>query len=404
MKMRGSGSSTGGGGGGRSSTASHFEANFGSLTAGTAADDFYGIPLQNDIMSFSMEYIVAFGIFLAVMAMKPHLKVLKGPGETLTFWFVMFLAACLLKEILLYPMLTTIIFTRTSYPYMVVIPHCMVAAAAYRKERQNDFTNNTLHYLPTFGLGFFCFGFGGSIVSDVLMGLPATACGHARIVPCWILGWILVWFSPQDLVYKLMNDKSSFVHYLLSACEAIDAVTTPMGRVSRSARELQNKGVAPILAGLFAGAGGAVIRYGERVLLRNQGPQVAQESRNALEAGVWRTLGYAVLWWYLAVYKCTSGAYAEEVEDDPDMLELYHCKEYNGHNLHRFVIVLAHVVWNFACDLGMASGHPIVKLCEIGRNLGSEIVANLGYGPPQPSLHSYDSKDEEEASFSKKTN
>jgi hypothetical protein len=171
----------------------------------------------------------------------------------------------------------------------------------------------------------------------------------------------------------MINDQTTFVYYFLSACEAVDAVTTPMGRVSRSARELNNKQVAPIMAGLFAGAGGAVIRYGERVMLRDGGDQVAQDSRNALEAGMWRTLGYAVFWWYIAVHNCDIGAYENPAE--------HHCHEYNGHNLIRFSVVVAHVAWNFACDLKLASSHPVVWISQRLLGVGSRLCTVLSYGP-----------------------
>ena len=93
-------------------------------------------------------------------------------------------------------------------------------------------------------LAFFLYGFGGSIVSDLFMGLPVTALSHARIVPCYLIGWSLVWLFPYDFMFKSYIDSSSSLHYFFQACEAIDSVTTPMGRISRSARELPNNKTA----------------------------------------------------------------------------------------------------------------------------------------------------------------
>lgn len=358
---------------GRSSTASHFVQGHDKLTAGVASDEFYGIPLSNDISGADSETLVFLAVLVVLILIKPAIKPLRAPALSLAFWAAILAAAYAIKEVTLYPLLSTIIFTRTTYPYLIVISHCIVASAGYRREKE---AHGQLHYFVSFALGFFCVGFGGSIVSDVLMGLPATALAHARIVPCWVLGWFLVWFSPNDVVYKLLNDRSSFFFYFMNACEAVDGVTTPMGRASRSARELRNKAVAPIMAGIFAGAGGAAIRYAERVLIWKGGSEVAQSSRNALEAGTWKNFWYSVLWWYLAVYRCDNGDYDDDFGDN-------HCAEYNGHNWYRFVIVMGHVIWSFGCDLGLLSGHPFLFLTKIMRSIGGTLAQNLNYGPQQ---------------------
>jgi hypothetical protein len=78
--------------------------------------------------------------------------------------------------------------TRTSYPYLVVIPHCFVSSAVYRQERERRepaLRSTNFLPLPTLALGFFCYGFGGTVSSDLLMGLPVTAFVHSRIFPCW---------------------------------------------------------------------------------------------------------------------------------------------------------------------------------------------------------------------------
>lgn len=353
---------------GRSSTSSHYSKDYGNITAGVAAADFYGIPLWNDLSEAPTELLIYLILLIILILLKPQLKPLSSPGASLSFWILVLAIAYGIREVALYPLLSTVIFTRTSYPYLVVLPHCIMAAAAYRKERSAD-----CHYMTSFWLGFFCYGFGGSILSDFLMGLPVTAIGHVRIIPCYMVGWFLVWCSPFDIVFRLINEQNTFVYYFLNACEAVDAVTTPMGRVSRSARELNNKHIAPILAGLFAGAGGAAIRYAERIILRKGGEGVEQESRKAMEASMWRTLGYAFFWWFIAVHNCTTGVY-----EDP---AVHHCHEYNGHNLIRFCIVVAHVVWNLACDLTLARGHPFVWLSQRFLEGGALYSKIFSYGP-----------------------
>ncbi|CAB9523614.1 expressed unknown protein [Seminavis robusta] len=359
-----------------SSTAAHYTANYETITAGVEADKFYGIPLKLDITDAPEETLMYLGLLLLwVLVFQPRLKFLQGPLMGTAFWMAIVTAAWAIKEVTVYPIVSAVIFTRTQYPWPLVVCHCITANAAYRKER-----GPTCNYLESFILGFFCYGFGGTIVSDVLMGLPITAFGHSRIVPVWIVGWILIWFCPFDAVYKICEKKNSSLYYFISAMVAIDAVTTPFGRVSRSARELKNKLTAPIMAGLMSGIGGAGVRYVEKVIFRGGGERVQRSCKDAIEAGFWRTLGYSVLWWFIAVYRCENGSYGDNAAN--------HCHEYNGHNMDRFVITVLHVAWNFACDLGLAWGHPFVFLAALLRSMGSHLAYNLGYGPPQ--LHGPD--------------
>ena len=242
----------------RSSTASHFASNFINITAGEAEDEFYGIPLSNDLSVAPPLELIGVAFLVISLLAKPYIAALNRRDMSITFWIAVASMTYLLRQWTILPMFTSIIYTRTTYPYLVVIPHCIVANAVYRAERVGRIQKskeNDLHYMSSFGLGFFCYGFGGSIVSDVLMGLPATALGHNRIIPCHILGWFLVWYSPFDIVYTMYSNKQSFFYHFLTVWEAVDTVTTPMGRVSRSARELNNDVTAPIFAGILAGTG-----------------------------------------------------------------------------------------------------------------------------------------------------
>ena len=160
----------GGNFGGRSSTSSHYSKDYGSIKSGMAADDFYGIPLWNDLAESPPEMLIYLALLIVLILLKPRLKPLSGTtGASLSFWILIAAIAYAIREVALYPLISTIIFTRTSYPYLVVLPHCIMAAAAYRKERSND--NKHCHYMTSFWMGFFCYGFGGSIVSGRAVGV-----------------------------------------------------------------------------------------------------------------------------------------------------------------------------------------------------------------------------------------
>ena len=279
----------------------------------------------------------------------------KTRNPSISFWAVIIAITSAMPESTSFQILSTIISTRTSYPYIIVIPHSFIAAATYRSKHGDD-----VHYLQSLFLAFLLYGFGGSIVSDLLMGLPVTALSHMRIVPCYIIGWSLVWLSPFDIAYKTYSSSSSPLHLFFQACEAIDSVTTPMGRISRSARELPNKSSAPIVAGLMAGLGGAGVRHlvGE------------SNSMEALEAGFWKTMSYSFLWWWLAVRNCqdeTFDLFAGSINNDDERQLLHehnHCDSYGGSNILRVIIVGSHTCWTILVVIGAVSGHPLVWFCK----------------------------------------
>lgn len=279
----------------------------------------------------------------------------KTRSRSISFWAIIIAVASTMPETTSIQILSTILSTRTSYPYVIVIPHSFIAAATYRSKHGDN-----VHYLQSLFLAFFLYGFGGSIISDVLMGLPVTALSHMRIVPCYIIGWSLVWLSPFDIAYKTYSNSASPLYHVLQACEAIDSVTTPMGRISRSARELPNKFSAPIVAGLMAGFGGAAVRHlvGE------------SKSFEVLEVGFWKTLSYSLLWWWLAVRNCqdeTYNPFAGSItsDDERQLLKEYnHCDSYGGSNLLRVIIVSSHTCWTILLVVGAVRGHPFVWLCK----------------------------------------
>ena len=343
---------------GRSSSSSHFSNNFETASVGQAEDTFYGITLSNDVLnnvnnndsSYYYDWSTI-GMFLIIGLIIFQPKIFQQRTDlSISFWILIISIAISIPQTTIIPLLSTIIYTRTAYPYLVVIPHCIVSVTIYRSRHGNN-----VPYLQSLILSFFLYGFGGSIVSDLLMGLPATALSHPRIVPCYIFSWLLVWFSPFDYVYTtLNNDSKSALNIFLKACEAVDAVTTPMGRVSRSARELRNKTTAPVVAGLLAGVGGGSLRH------------IAKEPSSSyavLESAFWKTLWYSLLWWTLAVYPCTSRNFFFNTKDDADIIqqqEWNHCESYNGSDLIRVIIVSIHTLWSIFTEIGWVQSHPFI--------------------------------------------
>ena len=115
-----------------------------------------------------------------------------------------------------------------------------------------------------------------------------------------------------------------------------------------------------------------------------------EKSLDAIEAGIYRTLGYSLIWWYLAVYPCTNGYF-----QDPDH---HHCQEYNGSDGLRVLFVMSHVLWTWMCEWDMATGHPFV---DVIRWMQREILEHpfiirwLSLGP-KGTISSVDEEDDEE--------
>lgn len=318
-------------------------------SAEKAENNFYGIPVVENIWDAPTLHLASLCILAFVIIFQPD-ALCKTKGRSLAFWVTIAAVAVATPKTTLIPILSTILHTRSTYPYIIVIPHSFIAAATYRSKHGEN-----VHYLQSLFLAFFLYGFGGSIVSDLLMGLPVTALSHARIIPCYIFGWSLVWFSPFDVLFQKYSNTSSSFRYFLHACEAVDSVTTPMGRISRSARELGNKASAPIAAGVMAGFGGAGVRHavGESASIAT------------LEAGFWKSFSYSLLWWFLVVHKCQDET--GNITNDQERLllrENNNCDSYGGSDLLRLIIVGAHTIWTILVGVGLVSGHPLVWLCR----------------------------------------
>ena len=325
-----------------------------SVSVGKDEASFNGIPAVNNLWDAPTWQLASLCSIALIVIFQPN-ALNKSKSRSFAFWVTILAVSAATPETTLFQILSTILSTRTSYPYIVVIPHSFIAAATYRSKHGDN-----IHSLQSMLLAFFLYGFGGSIVSDLLMGLPVTALSHARIIPCYIIGWSLVWLCPFDVLYQNYRNSSSSLHHFLNACEAVDSVTTPMGRISRSARELPNKVSAPIAAGLLAGFGGAGVRHaiGEST------------SIELLETAFWKTLSHSLLWWWMAVRNCQDETYdifgGEVTTDAERLVRLEHnnCQTYGGSDVLRVVIVCSYTCWTMLVGAGFASGHPLVWLCK----------------------------------------
>ncbi|CAJ1947813.1 unnamed protein product [Cylindrotheca closterium] len=367
---------------GRSSSASHFSDNYRTAIQEDLPSKwiFHGVELNNDITGAPVEELVLLALIIFFLLFKN--KILgRERGNNYAVWATVLAISYPLMNVIWIPLLSTILYTRTSYPYMIVISHCIVASCAYRNEleqrslryqfrkKPRDDTNGEsmqkvkprVHPISSFTWTFLCYGFGGSIVSDWLLGLPITALGHPRILACHTICYMLVWYCPYDWCYQEYMDPTSFWRYFLNLWEAVDGITTPPGRIGRASRELKNQVTAPLMGGMLAGVGGSWIRYGERSMIQGLKPEdpISGPSISAMEVGFWNTFLHSVLWWYFAVFSCNMGWY----ENIGNELREHHCASYSGTDNLRFGLVMTAIIWTTLKHTGLVSSsmkHPFV--------------------------------------------
>lgn len=284
------------------------------------------------------------------------------------------------------PYLSTVVKTRTAYPWMIVLPHCIVAHSTYRYNHCSTATPEQPppDRLQALVLSFSLYGFGGSVLADLAMGLPVTALAHVRIVPSHVIAWLLVWYSPADVVYRTyhmdkkimdehdenntpasslpLRDVRQILRCFLLMAEAIDAVMTPLGRMARAARELHQHGLTPLVAGILAGSGGAAVRY-----------MAGRGAWEAVEAAIYKALGYCLLFGATVLWPCAAGVFT-----NPDV---HHCDAYIGSDLWRVTVFSLHVAWTLLVDAGVVTSHPFIWM---GRQIGqraSVLAKTAGLGP-----------------------
>jgi len=112
---------------------------------------------------------------------------------------------------------------------------------------------------------YFCHGYGGSSLRDILLGQPISANSSDDVVPHYLLfGYLLVNYSPGDYVYKALQKPHHPLRLCVQFGEAVDDNTTITGAFEKGARLHPNSHAAPYVSALAAVLGGGIVRYIER--------------------------------------------------------------------------------------------------------------------------------------------
>jgi hypothetical protein len=119
------------------------------------------------------------------------------------------------------------------------------------------------------------YGSGGAFLRDIALGqIPGLFCS-GRDAKQWLLAYVLVYHSPLDKVYALMERRCSPLRLVGIYFSGIDTAGCISNSVEKALRCCPDSPVlAPLLLGTIGGAGGSVWRYLE---------QLARERREGRE-------------------------------------------------------------------------------------------------------------------------
>eukprot|EP00930_Biecheleria_cincta_P005241 TRINITY_DN106163_c0_g1_i1.p1 TRINITY_DN106163_c0_g1~~TRINITY_DN106163_c0_g1_i1.p1 ORF type:complete len:298 (+),score=36.85 TRINITY_DN106163_c0_g1_i1:98-991(+) len=151
-----------------------------------------------------------------------------------------------------------VLATASSYPVPILLGN-VVWAATYMR----------LHYAPKpmlFSLVFsFVFlGYPGNILANlVALGRVPSAFTNPRVFPAHLCAWLLVNFSPRDIVFRCCSKMQVFVP--LSFVAGLDNMSTALQFIMHAYNvHPTNPVVQAILAGVLMNLGGAVSRHFEK--------------------------------------------------------------------------------------------------------------------------------------------
>lgn len=170
-------------------------------------------------------------------------------------------------------LLTDGMITHPGYPGTIQLPHAVAATASFRR----SFTPEAWSTLPfwhrLFG-AYFCHGYGGSCLRDLLLSRPPSLTAHPTVPAYFLAGWLLTYYSPCDIVYRIVEQPRHPLRLALIFGETVDAATTIFGAFETTKKLQPQAPLAPYAIAMLVSMGGSMFRYFER---RGRGMQVKAE-------------------------------------------------------------------------------------------------------------------------------
>jgi hypothetical protein len=184
------------------------------------------------------------------------------------------------------------------YPSSIQIPHALAASWSFRK----SYTVKDWKMVPMWHKligGFFCNGYGGTVLSAALFGKSINILSHETILYYFLsFGLLLVNYSPNDVIYKSLETKLHPLRILTVFGDAVDSTTTILG-VYEMAKQLHpTVSLAPWVAGISTMVGGSMFRWLERKGRKGEDSNYKTEW-NKPSGGLQSGMVYIVMYHYL---------------------------------------------------------------------------------------------------------
>jgi len=200
------------------------------------------------------------------------------------------------------------------YPDDMMLVHSLDSICSWRAEHGTDdgtFASKLYHLT----VSYFAQGYGGSTFRDYLMGVSPGLFTSGTVARGWVAAFVAVYMAPGDTVYKVIRQPGP-VNTLVTVYQSIDSSTGIINSVNKAADLFPSNSVAPLMAALAYGVGGA----GFNMLLRAQrGIATTAEHYEAIR------LKARVTMTYVAVYYLT--------------------RRVRGHNHAQITVALIDVIW-----------------------------------------------------------
>lgn len=185
--------------------------------------------------------------------------------------------------------------TDEDYPRVIHVPHALISVAHYRKWRQEE--GEPHQWLYDALVSCFASSQGGGINSKAMLeGLNPVYyfARNAEYVHVQVVAYLLNYWSPGDVVYKIMTNPRNPLRLCSLVMDALDTITTLCGLTDGARKAFPENKLLPFMVGMALFKGGAFYKYLDG---RSRGKQ-AKGILTDPGSAVTRSVVLVSLYWY----------------------------------------------------------------------------------------------------------
>lgn len=262
---------------------------------------------------------------------------------------------------LLVQFITDGVILAPGYPSSIQIPHAAAAAWNFRKTYTTQEWASVSIWQKIIG-GYFCYGYGGTIVRDALLGRPISILVHKTILAHFLTyGVFLVHYSPYDLIFRALNTPLHPLRLVTIAGDAVDSTTTILSSFELALGLFPTVSLAPWVASISAMVGGSLFRWLES---RGRGNGTASWTQQRRETE-----------WCTPTGSIQSGLV---------YIAMYHyTRRWYGVRFARLWITLLNVCVRIGLDIGLLNRHPAVWVHDRVSQVLTSVRTRFRFGPQQ---------------------